>query len=301
METALGAANWLLNKVLKKLSDDLVGGYVASRELGLNFDKIKTELNLTLGLLHAAQGRDVSYNPGLWALLEDLSKKADEAEDALDVLHYFMIQDELDGTQEATTELGDGLSAQALHARHAARNTAGTWLSCFSCCRSQEDVAAAVIRNTHNPCKAKSGNHTDGGQCEKLPFDRVAMSKKIEQLIEDMHSKCSPISDLLKINPGSSLQTYMPGSTKRYVTSSEITQRKLFGRDAIFEKAINEITNCTHNGEVLSVLPIVGPGGIGKTTFTQHLYNDERIEKHFARSGYVYQLILKCLSSAKGS
>ena len=86
---------------------------------------MKTELNYTLGLLHAAQGRDVSYNPGLQALLEDLSKKADEAEDALDELHYFMIQDELDGTQEATPQLGDGLGAQALHAGHDARNTAG--------------------------------------------------------------------------------------------------------------------------------------------------------------------------------
>ncbi|CAL5059014.1 unnamed protein product [Urochloa decumbens] len=281
METALGGANWLLSKLLKKLSDDLVAGYVASRGLGLNFDKIKTELNLTLGLLHAAQGRDVSYNPGLQALLEDLSKKADEAEDALDELHYFMIQDELDGTREATPELGDGLGAQALHARHAARNTAGNWLSCFSCCHAQDDVAAAVTSNTYNTSKAKSGNDTEPGQCDKLPFDRVAMSNKIKQLIEDMHSKCSPISDLLKINTSSSIHPNMPTSTKRSDSSSEITQRKLFGRDAIFEKAINEITSCTRNGEILSVLPIVGPGGIGKTTFTQHLYNDKRLEKHF--------------------
>ncbi|CAL4888695.1 unnamed protein product [Urochloa decumbens] len=283
METALGGANWLLSKLLKKLSDDLVAGFVASRELGLNFDKIKTELNLTLGLLHAAQGRDVSYNPGLQALLEDLSKKADEAEDALDELHYFMIQDELDGTREAAPELGDGLGAQALHARHAARNTAGNWLSCFSCCHPpQDDVAAAVTsNNTYNTSKAKSGNDTEPGQCDKLPFDRVAMSNKIKQLIEDMHSKCSPISDLLKINPSSSLHPNMPTYTKRSDSSSEITQRKLFGRDAIFEKAINEITSCTRNGEILSVLPIVGPGGIGKTTFTQHLYNDKRLEKHF--------------------
>ncbi|CAN6231146.1 unnamed protein product [Urochloa humidicola] len=63
METALGAANWLLGKVLNKLSDDLVAGYVASRELGLNFEKIKIELSYTLGLLHEAQGRGVSHIP----------------------------------------------------------------------------------------------------------------------------------------------------------------------------------------------------------------------------------------------
>ncbi|CAL4888670.1 unnamed protein product [Urochloa decumbens] len=292
METALGAANWLLGKVLNKLSDDLVAGYVASRELGLNFDNIKTELKYTQGLLHAAQGRDASFNPGLQGLLEDLSKKADEAEDALDELHYFMIQDELDGTREAAPDLGDGFGAQAGHARHAARNTAGNWLSCFSCCRSQDDVAAVtkntskaksnndtqndVAAVTNNACKAKSNNDTQDDHVDKLSFDRVAMSKRIKQLIQDMHSLCPRISDLLKINTSIS----MPNSLERPAIGSTIRQEKLYGRITIFNQTINRMTSDTCH-ENLSVIPIVGPGGIGKTTFTQHLYNDKRTEEHF--------------------
>ncbi|CAN6237776.1 unnamed protein product [Urochloa humidicola] len=273
METAVGAANWLLGKVLNKLSDDLVAGYVASRELGLNFEKIKIDLKFTLGLLHEAQGRGVSNNPGLKGLLEDLSRKADEAEDALDELHYFMIQDELDGTREAAPDLGDDLSIQALHARHAAHNTAGNWISYFSCCRSQDDVAAA----TENTSKAKSHNDTQDGHADKLPFDRVAMSNKIKQLIEGMHSLCPPISDLLKISTSST----MPNSLERPPIGSTIkSQEKLYGRSTIFEQTINRMTSDTFH-ENLSVIPIVGPGGIGKTTFTQHLYNDKRSEEHF--------------------
>ncbi|CAL5059007.1 unnamed protein product [Urochloa decumbens] len=271
METAVGAANWLLGKVLNKLSDDLVAGYVASRELGLNFEKIKTDLKFTLGLLHEAQVRGVSDNPGLKGLLEDLSRKADEAEDALDELHYFMIQDELDGTRDATPELGDGLAAQALHARHAARNTAGNWLSCFSvCCHSKYSVAAV----TENTSKATD---PQDGHVDKLQFDRVAMSNKIKGLIEDMHSICPHISALLNINTSSS----KPNSMERPPIGSTIrSQDKLYGRSIIFNQTINRMTSDTCH-ENLSVIPIVGPGGIGKTTFTQHLYNDKRTEEHF--------------------
>jgi CRISPR/Cas system CSM-associated protein Csm2 small subunit len=270
METALGSASWLLGLVLNKLSDDLVKAYVSSTELGLNLVNIRKEMLYTKGLLEAAQGRDLAGNSGLKGLLEDLSKKADEAEDALDELHYFMIQDKLDGTQEATPDLGNGLSAKAHHAHHAARHTAGNWLSCFPCCRSQDDAAAAAMSLDH------------GGHVEKLTFNRVEMSNKIKQLIEELHSYCTPISNLLDKIPSSYLQPHMPASTKRSDTSSEITQKKLFGRDAIFEKTVKDIISATQSGETLSVLPIVGPGGIGKTTFTQHLYNDTRIKKQFS-------------------
>ncbi|XP_066354170.1 disease resistance protein RGA2-like isoform X2 [Miscanthus floridulus] len=268
MEAALGAANWLLGQVLNKLSDDLVKAYVSSTELGLNLDEIESKMMYTRGLLDEVQGRDLTNKHGLQGLLEKLGKKADEAEDALDELHYFIIQDKLDGTQEATPDLGGGLGAKAQHARHAARHTSGNWLSCFSCCRSKDDVAAAM-----------SLHH--GGHVEKLPFNRVEMSNKIKQLIEELHSNCTPVSDLLKIVSDSNPQPHIPAFTKRPDTSSQITQEKLFGRDAIFEKTIEEIISVTQSGKTLSVLPIVGPGGIGKTTFTQHLVNDPRIKHCF--------------------
>lgn len=281
MEAAIGAANWLVGKVLNKLSDELVAAYVASSELGLNSEQIKTRLKYMQGLLHAAQDRDVSSNPGLQSLLEDLSKKADEAEDALDELHYFMIQDQLDGTQEAAPELGDGLHGHALHGRHAARHTIGNWFPCFSCSRTQDDVpsAAAVISNPHNATKSGSGH--DGGHVDKLSFDRVAMCNKIKSVMEEMNSICGPVSNLLKIENHSSTATTTTGTLKRPPTGSVVSQDKLYGRRVIFEQTVSALTDSTYLGETLSILPFVGPGGIGKTTFTQHVYNDKRIDGRF--------------------
>jgi hypothetical protein len=55
----------------------------------------------------------------------------------------------------------------------------------------------------------------DGGHVGKLPFDRVAMSNKIKQLIEELHSNCTPVSDLLKVVSANNPQTHMPASNKR--------------------------------------------------------------------------------------
>ncbi|XP_073358371.1 uncharacterized protein [Aegilops tauschii subsp. strangulata] len=263
-----------LTMVLTKLSEDLVAAYVSSKELGLNFQDIKQKLLYTQGLLHASDGRDLSNNPGLYGLLRELSKKADEAEDILDELHYFMIQDQLDGVQ-----------GPALHVRHAARHTFGNWLPCFSCSRTQDgDSSVPVVTRWCfcNPQKAtRSGSGNDGGPVDKLSFKRVDMSNKIKLVIEELNSMCGPVSDLLKIANHSNTATSTPITLKRPPTGSVAAQDKLYGRGVIFEQTISALTGSTYLGETLSVLPFVGPGGMGKTTLTQHLYNDKGVEEQF--------------------
>jgi hypothetical protein len=265
METALGAASWLLRQVLNKLSNDLVAGYVASRDLGLNYETIRKGLLHTQALLHEAQQRDMSNNHGLQELLQMLREKGDEADDALDELHYFIIQGKLDGTQEAAPDLDDGIRSQALHARHTVRHNVGNWLSCFTCCRSQD----VVVATTDNTDKSKPHNDDIDGHADKLPqVDRVAMSKKIKQLIEDIHSLCEPINNLLQISLPSN-----PRQMRRPITSATSKTNEFYGREVIFKKTIGDLTGGTCY-KTLSVLPIVGPGGVGKTTFTQRQATD---------------------------
>ncbi|KAM0833296.1 hypothetical protein ACQ4PT_064349 [Festuca glaucescens] len=267
METAIGAASWLVGKVLNKLSDDLVSAYVASSELGLNYDLINTNLLHMQALLHASQNKDVSSDHGLRGMLEKLAKKADEAEDALDELHYFIIQDQLDGTREAAPDLGDGLRDYALHGRHAARHTIGNWLPCFSCSRTQDaDFAAG---NPHSVTQCDSGN--DGGHVGKLKFDRVAMSNKIKSVIEGIHNLCDPVSNLLNIKILNSNSTVV--TIKRSPTGSTVSQDELFGRSAILKQTVDALTGSTYQTETLSVLPIVGPGELDGTVLLHSVQN----------------------------
>ncbi|GAB2272178.1 hypothetical protein Dimus_006998 [Dionaea muscipula] len=68
---------------------------------------------------------------------------------------------------------------------------------------------------------------------------------------------------------------------RRRQTYSYVDADEVIGRDED-KKAIVEMLMLDPNvGENISVLSIVGIGGLGKTTLAQFVYNDEQIQKHF--------------------
>jgi Leucine-rich repeat (LRR) protein len=64
-------------------------------------------------------------------------------------------------------------------------------------------------------------------------------------------------------------------------TYSYVMESEIVGRDKEKENIINALLDPSHKTEKVSVLPIVGMGGIGKTTLAQLVYNDEEVKKHF--------------------
>ncbi|XP_037444746.1 putative disease resistance protein RGA3 [Triticum dicoccoides] len=313
MAAALGAAATLLGKVFTMLSAVPVAAYVDSLQLGHNSEQIKDKLLDTQGLLHNAQAQaEGSHNPGLHGLLEKLSRDADQAEDLLDEVHYFQIHDKLHGTSYATTQEA---GHQALHACTALRHTLGSLVQCFSCSptpknkRDDSDAAAAVAGAPRHvtttlgsllhcfSCSPCTPNRNGGGDAasaaadagltnsnsasasadgdDMLHFDRVSVSSKIKSLLQAMQSHCDSVSNLLI---GTIPSSSTPVVLRRPQTASMIIQNTLYGRRTIFEETVNRITTAI---QTVSVLPIVGPGGIGKTTFTTHLYNDARTQEHF--------------------
>lgn len=70
-------------------------------------------------------------------------------------------------------------------------------------------------------------------------------------------------------------------------THSKVNESDILGRDQDKEAIINSML-CCGDCESLSVLTIVGLGGIGKTTLAKLVYNDKRVNDNFNSKLWVY-------------
>jgi Leucine-rich repeat (LRR) protein len=67
---------------------------------------------------------------------------------------------------------------------------------------------------------------------------------------------------------------------KREDTHSFVPEKEVIGREDE-RKAIKELLLDSNVKENVSIIPIVGIGGLGKTMLAQYVYNDEEVKKHF--------------------
>ncbi|KAG6630273.1 hypothetical protein CIPAW_13G006000 [Carya illinoinensis] len=84
----------------------------------------------------------------------------------------------------------------------------------------------------------------------------------------------------LRAGVGGNLQERLP-------TTSLVEESGIFDRDDDKEAIVNLLLSGDSSGNEMSLIAIVGMGGIGKTTLAQLLYNDNRVKQHFNLDAWV--------------
>lgn len=114
-------------------------------------------------------------------------------------------------------------------------------------------------------------------------LNNCLFNHKIVQQIRKIEGKLDRlIKERQIIGPNMNSGTDRQEIKERPKTSSLIDDSSVFGREEDKETIMKILLAPNNSGYAnLSIIPIVGMGGLGKTTLTQLIYNDERVKEHF--------------------
>uniref|UniRef100_A0A0D9YLE2 Uncharacterized protein n=1 Tax=Oryza glumipatula TaxID=40148 RepID=A0A0D9YLE2_9ORYZ len=117
----------------------------------------------------------------------------------------------------------------------------------------------------------------------KLPIEiKCDISERINGVVDRLRLRAKSVQEVLKLDISghntASKQTQGLVRNRRLTTSIQV-ERKVHGRDAEKDSIIELLTKGKSSD--LGVLPLVGVGGVGKTTLARYVYHDQRIQDHF--------------------
>nr|AAR19098.1 NBS-LRR type disease resistance protein Hom-F [Glycine max] len=113
------------------------------------------------------------------------------------------------------------------------------------------------------------------------------IKSRMEQVLEDLENLASQ-SGYLGLQNASGVGSGFGGAVSLHSESTSlVVESVIYGRDDDKEMIFNWLTSDIDNCNKLSILSIVGMGGLGKTTLAQHVFNDPRIENKFDIKAWV--------------
>ncbi|EEE52115.1 hypothetical protein OsJ_33916 [Oryza sativa Japonica Group] len=189
----------------------------------------------------------------------------------MDELDYYRLQQQI--------EKGEGCSAAAANypeASYASSSTPFSPYQLLHSARSQITVWASY-------CRKRKQGEGDTTHCTMLPLEiRLDISKRINGIVNDLQKAGNSVRGILL--PGVSHPALTSNQRQSKIRNTRLTtsvpiELKVYGRDADRDRIIEILLN--EESSDLRVLPIVGIGGIGKTTLTRFIYSDRRIIDHF--------------------
>ncbi|XP_044967851.1 putative disease resistance protein RGA1 [Hordeum vulgare subsp. vulgare] len=158
-------------------------------------------------------------------------------------------------------------------------------LNSSSTCDATANAASVVIGDSFSRKRRRDGVLTETTAANVNPWHKADCFSRIQEITQQLQDIREDVSDVLKMHGSASITSsnhcQSTSSNDVCPTTSSLNQQKVYGRDSEMSTIVKMITADKHEG--VSVLPIVGIGGVGKTTLTQLVYNDPIVKERFER------------------
>ncbi|RZB65897.1 putative disease resistance RPP13-like protein 1 [Glycine soja] len=146
---------------------------------------------------------------------------------------------------------------------------------------SRLQVQPQFESQTGSGCTCKVPKFFKSSSFSSINKEINSSMKKVLDDLDDLASRM----DNLGLKKAADLVAGSGSGSKVPQSTSSVVESDICGRDGDKEMIINWLTSDTDN--MLSILSIVGMGGLGKTTLAQLVYNDPRIEGKFIVKAWV--------------
>ncbi|EMS62809.1 Disease resistance protein RGA2 [Triticum urartu] len=264
------AIGWLVQTILGIFFTGQIEAW--AREVGLaeDVEKLKFEMRNVEMVLAAAEGRRIENKP-LAHSLDDLKELLYDSEDVMDELDYYRLQQQI--------EEGKGCSAPS------GVNPEGSYVSSSAPSSAYELVCSATSQMTSwASCSRKRKREEEGPAQSTMLTSEIKhdISQRINGIVKGLCTIGSSVQRVLQFEvsrpTATSLESQNISNNARLTTSVPV-EVKMYGRESERDKIIELLIEGGSSN--LNVLPVVGIGGVGKTSLARFVCKDQRIRDHF--------------------
>ncbi|KAM3245524.1 hypothetical protein ACQJBY_056698 [Aegilops geniculata] len=257
------AIRWLLHTILPSLLGSKLDGWIRHAGLGSEVEGLRDEIHQVDGVVSAVNDR-AARNRSVARSLATLKELLYAADDVVDELDCYRLQHQLHA------------HGGPWHWHHPNQIDGPS---------TGDSTQNATADDSSRRKRRRGEDSTDVPTANTGPWNKEQISKKIQDITGQLRDIRGNVRRVIKmLGPRSRAGPHhcqiKPTSDARRGASSSLVQAKVYGRSQ--EKShIIELIKARRSDADVTVLPIVGIAGVGKTTLAQLVYNDQDLESQF--------------------